>query len=363
MVREVLEGLTTRTGSPSKEGGNEGGEGPERVFIDCTLGGGGHAEAILEEFEGSVVFGIDQDDDALFEAGRRLSPYGSRVRLLKGNFRRVGEVVEGVLSKSGTGGDVDGVLLDIGVSSFHLDSAERGFSFTKEGPLDMRMDRGGEGSGALPTAATLVNTLSKDELKKIFYEYGEERYAGPIAKAIVEARESEPEPESGPEPGKAGGKVYGPIETTTRLAAIIEDTLLRCGALKGRKRKGRRGGKEGGGGRKDIHPATRVFQALRIAVNDELGALREALPSALELLRPGGRLVVISFHSLEDRIVKGWMRQEAKGCICPPRFPHCVCGITPSLKVITKRPLVAGKSECDSNPRARSAKIRVAERL
>ncbi|MEO6457412.1 MAG: 16S rRNA (cytosine(1402)-N(4))-methyltransferase RsmH, partial [Chloroflexia bacterium] len=241
-------------------------------------------------------------------------------RLVQSNFERLDEVAiaEGFPQ-------VDGVLLDLGVSSMQLDRPERGFSFRVEGPLDMRLDAS-EGE----TAADLVNTLPEEELANLIYKYGEEKASRRIARRIVEARER------------------GPIATTSHLEAIV------YGAL---------GGKAAGRTRNPIHPATKTFQALRIAVNRELEALEKGLAAAVRVLKPGGRLAVISFHSLEDRIVKLFIRQEQKGCICPPEYPACVCERTPTLKAVNNKPLEASEEEARRNPRSRSAKLRIAERI
>ncbi len=281
-------------------------------YIDGTVGGGGHALAILEASgpDGRLL-GLDQDPQALQIAGARLP--NDQVVLVNANFRDL----QRVASEHGFT-NVDGILLDLGVSSLQFDTAERGFAFQHDAPLDMRM------SPATPvTAADLVNSLPEGELADIIYEYGEEPASRRIARAIVAAR---------------------PIQTTGQLAQVVA----------------RAAGKPG---RWRIHPATRTFQALRIAVNDELGALTAALPQAVSLLAPGGRLAVISFHSLEDRIVKTFFRDEARDCICPPRQPVCTCGHTATLRIITRKPVEADEAEVQQNSRARSAKLRVAERL
>jgi 16S rRNA (cytosine1402-N4)-methyltransferase len=262
------------------------------------------------------LLGIDADPAAIAAAAERLAPFGSRVRLEQVYFDQIGRV-----APAAGFGAVDGILFDLGVSSPQLDEVERGFSFQNDAPLDMRF-----GPGAETTAMELVNTLPASELTRIFGEYGEERFSGRIARHIVEAR------------------LTRPIRTTGELAAIV----VRA---------------KPGGRRERIHPATRVFQALRIAVNDELGRLRRALPQALDLLVAGGRLAVISFHSLEDRAVKEFMRDEARDCVCPPHVPACQCGHSARLRPVTRRPMVATPEEIATNPRARSARLRVAERL
>jgi 16S rRNA (cytosine1402-N4)-methyltransferase len=287
------------------------------VYVDGTLGGGGHADELLRRSEpDGVLIGIDQDEAAAERCRRRLSGYGSRVIIRQANFRRIGAV----LAELGIGG-VDGAVLDLGLSWFHLGSPERGFSFLADGPLDMRMDTGGP-----VTAADLVNTLPRRELARILYEYGEESNARAIAGAIERARAGDP------------------ITTTARLAQIVAAAVP---AYRVRR----------------THPATLTFQALRIAVNDELGALREGLQALIAALRPGGRLAVIAFHSLEDRIVKQSFAEHAKGCICPPKLPVCRCGRQPDLKILTKRPVTPSDAEIASNPAARSAKLRAAEKL
>jgi 16S rRNA (cytosine1402-N4)-methyltransferase len=288
------------------------------VYLDGTLGGGGHAGLILEASgpEGRL-FGFDRDMVAIMAASARLAPYGDRFRPLNGNFAAMGEMLHGL----GVEG-VDGFVLDLGVSSHQLDTAERGFSFQQDAPLDMRMDQGrGE------TAADLVNRLSHGELARIIREYGEERWAGRIASFICSAREE------------------APISGTLQLADIVKAAIPRK-AWEER-----------------IHPATRTFQGLRIAVNEELSSLETGLRTAVGLLKPGGRGVVISFHSLEDRIVKQMFRELSSGCICPKELPVCACGHTPAVKVLTGRPVTAGTEELAANPRSRSAKLRAVEKL
>jgi 16S rRNA (cytosine1402-N4)-methyltransferase len=286
------------------------------LYIDATVGGGGHAEKVLDSSRpDGLLLGIDADPLALAASAGRLVEFGSRVRLVQAYFDQLARVApEAGFAR------VDGVLFDLGVSSPQLNRGERGFSFQHDAPLDMRF-----GPGAETTAEVLVNELPADELTRIFREYGEERFAGRIARWITEARASRP------------------IRSTGELAAVV----VRA---------------KPGGYRETIHPATRVFQALRIAVNDELGRLRRALPQALDLLVTGGRLAVISFHSLEDRIVKQFIRDESRGCICPPEVPVCQCGRMPRLTHVTRRPVMATAEEIALNPRARSAKLRVAER-
>lgn len=289
-------------------------------YLDGTLGMGGHAEALFAASgEGAEVLGLDRDEAALATAMERLGQRQGRFSVWHGPFSRFEDAMEQVGWKS-----LDGALVDLGVSSLQLDTAERGFSFLRDGPLDMRMD---PSSGAAP-AANLVNKASFERLREIIAEYGEEPMAGRIARAIVAAREEEP------------------FETTARLAAVVEQAYPA---------KWRRTARN--------HPATRTFQALRMAVNDELGELETFLARIPERLAPGGRVAVISFHSLEDRMVKRAFKREAQSCVCPPRQPVCTCGHTARLRILTKRPLVASEAESAANPRARSAKLRVAERL
>ena len=286
-------------------------------YIDATVGGGGHAEKVLESSRpAGLLLGIDADPAALAAAEQRLSPFGARIRLVQSYFDDLGRQ-----APAAGFGSVQGILFDLGVSSPQLDSGQRGFSFQQDAPLDMRF-----GPQAPVTAEELINSLSLAELTRIFRDYGEERFAGRIARRIVEERS------------------HRPILSTSELATIV----LRA---------------KPAGHREPIHPATRVFQALRIAVNDELDRLRRALPQALDLLASGGRLAVISFHSLEDRIVKEFIRDEVKGCICPPQVPICQCGRMPRLRAIARKPVIATPEEIRVNPRARSAKLRVAERL
>ncbi len=302
MLRECIEGLNIRT---------------DGIYVDCTLGRGGHSFEIASRLSGGKLYALDRDETAIREAGKRLTPFGDRVELLRANFRDLGTV----MAERGVAA-ADGVLFDLGVSSPQLDDPARGFSYMSDAPLDMRMDRE-EGL----TAREIVNHWQKEDLKRIFFNYGEERYAPLIAASIVREREK------------------SPIETTKELVEIIRRAMP-ASALKEKQ-----------------HPAKRAFQALRIAVNDELGALQDALDEAIELLRPGGRLVVISFHSLEDRIVKESIRRRENGCICPPDFPVCVCGFKQTLKSVNKKPLTPGDLELRENPRARSARVRIAERI
>jgi 16S rRNA (cytosine1402-N4)-methyltransferase len=295
---------------------------PGATIVDGTLGGGGHAAAILEATQpAGILIGFDQDPDALAAAARRLAGFGDRVRTVHASFRDLASALAALAIER-----VDGVLFDLGVSSFQLDTPSRGFRFsgaedeTHETPLDMRMDPSrGE------TAAGLLRRAPETELVEIFQSYGELPGSKRLARAIVEARRATP------------------LRTTADLLRVIREARV-------------------GGGRRH-HPATRVFQALRIAVNDELGALRAGLDAAVQVLRPGGRLVVIAYHSLEDRVVKQHFRDEARGCSCPPRAPVCTCGRVVSLRVLTRKPVEPSAGEVAENPRARSARLRAAERV
>ncbi len=290
---------------------------PDGIYVDGTLGRAGHSLAIVRRLTaGGRLIALDRDETALTAARERLADYMDRVTLVHSNFSRLGEVLDELGVEQ-----VDGMLFDLGVSSPQLDEAQRGFSYQHDAPLDMRMD----GSAAL-TARTLVNTASCEELRRILYEYGEERYAPQIAKAICDARTEKP------------------IETTMELSELIRSAMP-AKAL-----------------REKQHPAKRSFQAIRIAVNDELGELTPMLDAAESHLKPGGRLAVITFHSLEDRIVKQKFKEFATGCICPPEFPVCVCGRTPRMTLVTRKPIVSSDEELTENPRARSAKLRVAEK-
>jgi len=287
--------------------------------IDATLGGGGHTERILEATSpDGRLLGLDADGAAIARVDRRLRRrFGDRLVLRQANFRELAQVAP----EAGFG-SVDGALFDLGLSSFQLADAERGFGFRTGGPLDMRFDT----ARGVP-AADLVGTLDVAELTALFRRYGEEPYAGRIARAIV------------------AGRRTARITTAEELAALVERVAPRTPP-----------------GRRRVHPATRVFQALRIAVNEELDALEAALAAAVDLLRPGGRLVVLSYHSLEDRIVKRFLDAERKGCICPPSVPVCVCGRSPRLRLVTKPSMTPTDAEIASNPRARSARLRAAER-
>ena len=290
---------------------------PNGVYVDGTLGGAGHSGQIVRKLDTGLLIGIDRDPVALKAAGERLASFGPRVKLVHSNFCEMAEVLKN-LDISG----VDGILLDLGVSSPQLDDGSRGFSYMADAPLDMRMNA----EDSL-TAYEVVNTWSQEELKRILYDYGEERYAPQIASAICRRREN------------------APISTTLELVDVIRGAMPPA-AL-----------------REKQHPAKRSFQAIRIAVNDELGSVERAMKAAIPLLNPGGRLVIITFHSLEDRIVKNAMVEASKGCTCPPNFPVCVCGKKPKVKLITKKPITASAEELEVNPRSRSAKLRICEKL
>ena len=290
---------------------------PDGIYVDGTLGGGGHSREIASRLTTGHLIGIDRDETALAAAGERLAPFMDRVTLVHSNFCEMDSVIRSL----GYPG-VDGVLLDLGVSSPQLDESSRGFSYMADAPLDMRMDR-----GDTLTAFQVVNEWSYEELKRILFDYGEERYAPLIAGAICRRREQKP------------------IATTLELVAIIRGSVPPA-AL-----------------REKQHPAKRSFQAIRIAVNDELGAVSKAMEAAIPMLNPGGHLAVITFHSLEDRIVKSAMAEAARGCTCPPSFPVCVCGKKPKVKLLSRKPVLPGPEELEENPRARSAKLRVCEKL
>lgn len=288
---------------------------PHGIYVDCTLGGGGHLRYLADHLaEDATIIGLDKDSDVLEQTRRLLSDL--KATLIQADFRNLRQVLQDLEIDF-----VDGIMMDLGVSSFQLDRAERGFSFHQDAPLDMRMNR-----EQFLTARDIVNNFEEDEIRNILYRYGEEAYAGSISRAIVNYRKSKP------------------IESTLELADIIK------GAVPAKYRR-------------EKHPARKSFQALRIAVNEELDALREVLPQVIEVLKPGGRLCVISFHSLEDRIVKHFMQEKAQTCICPPSFPICVCEHRAQLKMIQRKPILASAEECENNPRARSAKLRVAARI
>ncbi|MBI5374073.1 MAG: 16S rRNA (cytosine(1402)-N(4))-methyltransferase RsmH [Candidatus Schekmanbacteria bacterium] len=288
------------------------------VIVDGTLGGGGHSEEILKNLsDKGKLIGIDLDQEALAESANKLSSFGSKVKLVRGNFSDLGQILKDLKIEK-----VGGVLFDLGVSSHQFDSNVRGFSFVRDGALDMRMDTRSE-----LNAFRLVNECSAHELKRIIKEYGEERWSGKIAAAIVQSRKKEE------------------ISSTHQLADIISNSIPRKFWPS------------------RIHPATKTFQALRIAVNSELENLKQGLKAACSMLRKGGRICIISYHSLEDRIVKKFIAQEEKGCICPPEFIKCVCGKEQTLKRINRKPLRPSPEEVAQNPRARSALLRMAEKV
>ena len=290
---------------------------PDGIYVDGTLGGAGHSSQIAKRLTTGRLIGIDRDPVALKAAGERLAPFGDRVTLVHANFCEIARVLQ-ELQIDG----VDGILLDLGVSSPQLDDGSRGFSYMADAPLDMRMN-----SEDVMSAYDVVNTWSQEELKRILFAYGEERYAPRIAAAICSRRAERP------------------IETTLELVDIIRGAMP-AAAL-----------------REKQHPAKRSFQAIRIAVNDELGSVEKVMKDAIPCLREGGRLAIITFHSLEDRIVKNGMAAAAKGCTCPPSFPVCVCGKKPKVKLVSRKPIVSTEEELARNPRARSAKLRVCEKL
>lgn len=291
---------------------------PGGTYVDATLGGAGHSEKIAEQIgPDGLLIGIDQDEQALAAAAERLRRFGTRVRLVRDNFANLA----GILQALGIA-RIDGILFDFGVSSPQLDQAERGFSYHQDAPLDMRMDQ-----RATTNAADLVNTLTEIELTRILRDFGEERWAKRIARGIVRSRQQRP------------------IRSTGELVEIVKASVPQAARRDG------------------PHPARRTFQALRIAVNRELDVISEALPQAIDALKPGGRLVAISFHSLEDRIVKQTLQKAEDPCVCPPDFPVCRCGEVATCRILTRRPIVATEAETEQNPRARSAKLRAAERV
>jgi 16S rRNA (cytosine1402-N4)-methyltransferase len=290
---------------------------PDGVYVDGTLGRAGHSREIAKRLTTGLLVGIDRDLTAIDEAGQILAPYQDRVRLVHGNFADVCSILDQLNIQK-----ADGMLFDLGVSSPQLDDGSRGFSYMTDAPLDMRMDK----TAAL-SAYEVVNGWEEERIKKILYEYGEERYAPKIAAAIVRQR------------------AVRPIATTLELVDVIRQAMPAAGL------------------REKQHPAKRTFQAIRIAVNDELSAISEMLSGAADRLNPGGRLCVISFHSLEDRIVKNAFASREHGCTCPKDFPVCVCGFQQTLKTITKKPIVPDARELEINPRSRSAKLRIAERV
>ena len=288
------------------------------IFVDATLGLGGHSEALLTNFAETRIVGIDQDAEAIGLAMERLEKFGDRIDIFQANFSDIKDVLNQAQIDN-----VDGVLADLGVSSLQFDSETRGFSFRFDAPLDMRMNADDE----TETAAELLETLSEFEIARIIYEYGEERFSRRIARRIVERREN--------------GE---PVKTTKELAELVERSVRR--------------------GKKDkIHPATRTFQALRIAVNGELEILEQFIRDAVDVLKKDGRLAIITFHSLEDRIVKQTLQKLAGKCFCPPRMPQCVCGAKKEVEILTRKPIAANEDETEENPRSRSGKLRACLKL
>lgn len=300
---------------------------PNEIYVDLTLGGAGHSSEIAKKLSNGILIGFDKDVEAISESTKKLSnvikiskdglPKAGEALLINKDFKLAPEILKNLGIES-----VDGILIDLGVSSHQIDTPSRGFSFKAPGNLDMRMDQ----SQSL-TAKKLVNELSEEQLKKIFWEFGEEEFASKIAKNIVKERQN------------------GPIETTLQLNEIVENALPKKVVFS-------RGG-----------AAKKVFQALRIAVNGELDNLKETLENLIEMLKPGGKICIISFHSLEDRIVKSVFKEKSLGCVCPPSFPKCVCNHIPSIKIITKKPIVASEKELEINSRSASAKLRIAEKI
>ena len=302
LLREVLEGLNLEN---------------DKIYVDCTIGGAGHSEKILENTKNSMLIGIDQDEDAILASTKRLEKYKSRVKIVRSNFANIKNVLESLNVDK-----VDGILADLGVSSHQIDTASRGFSFRFDSELDMRMDK----SQSL-SAKNVVNEYSEEKLKHIFKDFGEEKFASSIARKIVMERKKEP------------------IETTKQLEKIILSAVPRY---------------KGNDGSSNVQ---RTFQAIRIEVNHELDILENFIRDAESVLNPGGRLVIITFHSLEDRIVKQTFRDLATGCICPSDFPVCVCHRKPKVKIVTNHPITATTEELETNRRSASAKLRVIEKL
>ena len=291
---------------------------PDGIYVDGTAGGGNHSFGIASRLgEGGRLIAIDQDEDAIRAASEKLAPFGDRVSVVRSNFRQVADVCRMLGIE-----EIDGLLLDLGVSSYQLDTAERGFSYQADAPLDMRMD-----SRNPLTAYDVVNTYSEQQLRRILYDYGEERFSGRIASAILRYREERP------------------IRTTGELVGIVKEAIPA-------------GARDGG-----HHPAKRTFQAIRIEVNAELDVIEPAIRSAVAMLKTGGRVAVITFHSLEDRIVKQTFADLATGCTCPKTLPVCVCGKKPTVRLVNRKPILPGERELEENPRSRSAKLRIAEKL
>lgn len=290
---------------------------PSGIYVDCTLGGAGHSALILSKLKDGKLISFDQDDEAIKAANQRLNVYGDKVILIKTNFKNINQVLNNLKIYH-----VDGILFDLGVSSPQLDEGERGFSYNLDAQLDMRMDKSHE-----LNAADIVNKWDEKKLTQILFEYGEEKFARRIARNIIEYRKTKK------------------IEKTSQLVEIVKDSIPAPARRSG------------------PHPAKRTFQAIRIAVNDELGVFEKALEDSITLLKPSGRICIITFHSLEDKICKSIMLKHARNCICPSDFPICTCNIKPILKIISKKPVLPTEIELTDNPRARSAKLRIAEKL
>lgn len=291
---------------------------PDGIYVDGTAGGAGHSSKIAERLgEGGLLIPIDQDEDAIKVITERLAPYGDKVKIVRDNFSNIKRVLDELEVDK-----IDGLLLDLGVSSYQLDTAERGFSYMANAPLDMRMD-----NRAARSAYTVLNKYSADELKKIIYDFGEERFAPKIVAGIIKAREK------------------APIETTGELVEIIKNSIPSFAR------------------REELSSVKRVFQAVRIEVNKELDIIAPTIEAAVSRMNDGGRIVIITFHSLEDRIVKQTFNQLASGCTCPKDFPVCVCGNKPKIKILTKKPILPSEAELAVNSRSKSAKLRVAEKI
>lgn len=290
---------------------------PNGIYVDGTAGGAGHSSKIAEQLDGGLLIPIDQDEDAIKVISERLAKYGERVRIVRDNFSNIKSILDGLEIEK-----IDGLLLDLGVSSYQLDTAERGFSYMADAPLDMRMD-----NRAARSAYTVINEYSADELKKIIYDFGEERFAPKIVSGIISAREK------------------APVKTTGELVEIIKNSLPSFAR------------------REEWSSVKRVFQAVRIEVNKELDVIAPTIEAAVNMMNPGGRVVIITFHSLEDRIVKQTFQSLASGCTCPKDFPVCVCGNKPKIKILTKKPILPSEAELAVNSRSKSAKLRVAEKI
>ncbi len=291
---------------------------PDGIYVDGTAGGAGHSSRIAKKLgEGGLLIPIDQDEDAIAVITERLAPYGDKVKIVRDNFSNIKSVLESLGIES-----IDGLLLDLGVSSYQLDTAERGFSYMANAPLDMRMD-----NRAARSAYNVINDYSADELRKIIYDFGEERFAPKIVAGIIKAREE------------------APVETTGELVEIIKKSIPSFAR------------------REELSSVKRVFQAVRIEVNRELDIIAPTIEAAVNMMKPGGRIVIITFHSLEDRIVKQTFAALASGCTCPKDFPVCVCGNKPKVKILTKKPILPSEAELAANSRSKSAKLRVAEKI